>query len=130
MAMEWKEMGIREKGFTLIEVMIALSIFLIGVLSIIGMLIIGGKGITGGHKSFNAVQAAKSQMELLRGSIVPDALSDVCPALSAPTIQCVWSVRKGVPAEGISTLQVITTWYEGERNRKLVLTLLRFDGDE
>lgn len=127
MAVGWKWVGINEKGFTLIEVLIALTIFSVGILSITGMLIIGTKGISGGSKSIIAVQAAKAQMELLRGSIGQNTSSDVCSTITTSTIQCAWSVKNDVPSEGISTLEVITTWYEGERKRDLVLTTLRFD---
>lgn len=117
------------KGFTLIEVTIALAVFSIGIMSIIGMLMIGEKGIASGNKAFTAVQAAKGQMELLRSSIPPDTSGDVCSTPTIPAVQCVWSVRKGVPAEGLATLKVIATWQEGEKERSLVLTTIRFEGD-
>ena len=41
MAMGWNKVDLREHGFTLIEVMTALTIFSIGVMSIIGMFIMG-----------------------------------------------------------------------------------------
>lgn len=129
MEVEWRKVDMKNKGFTLIEVMIALAVFSIGIMSIIGMLMIGEKGIASGDKSFTAVQAAKVQMELLRNSILPDTSGDVCSAPVIPAIQCVWSVREGVPAEGLSTVEVIATWYEGEKERRLVLTTIQFDGN-
>lgn len=129
MAVEWRKVDMKNKGFTLIEVMIALVIFSIGIMSIIGMLMIGEKGIASGDKSFTAVQAAKGQMELLRSSIPPDTSGDVCSTSTLPAIQCAWSVREGVPAEGLSTLEVIATWREGEKERSLVLTTIQFDNN-
>lgn len=129
MAMGRSNVDLREHGFTLIEVMTALTIFSIGVMSIIGMFIMGEKGIAGGNRSFTAVQTARAQMELLRNSAVQSPTSDVCSTPSTSTIQCVWSVMKDTPEEGLSTLQVITTWYEGDKERQLVLTSLRFDGN-
>lgn len=129
MEMDWREMDLSKNGFTLIEIVIALTVFSIGVLSIIGMLVIGENGIKGGNKSFTAVQAAKAQMELLRASLIPDAISDTCSTLSESNIQCEWSVQKDDPAEGLSTIEVVATWQEGEKKRELVLTYLRFDND-
>lgn len=127
MAMDRRKLDLREGGFTLAEVLIALTIFSIGILSITQMLMIGEKGIVGGNKSFTAVQIARSQMELLRGGIVSEVMGETCSTGSAPTIECTYSVKKGVPAEGLSTLEVISAWYEGERKRQLVLTTLRFE---
>ena len=54
-------------GFTLIEVMIALTIFTIGLLGISGMLLIGETGIATGNRSLSAVQISRAQMEQLKG---------------------------------------------------------------
>ena len=127
-----KERGyleMKEKGFTLIEVMIALIIFSIGALSITGMFIIGEKGIKNGMKSFMAVQAAKAQMEILRSSGIQESQSDSCSTLTSSTIQCKWSIKKDVPEGGLSLIEVIATWFEGEKERELVLTTIRFDGN-
>ena len=127
MAMDRRKLDLREGGFTLAEVLIALTIFSIGILSITQMLMIGEKGVVGGHKSFTAVQIARSQMELLQGSIVSERLEETCSTGSTPTIECTYSIRKDIPAEGLTTLEVISAWYEGERKRQLVLTTLRFE---
>jgi len=58
MAMDRRELDLREKGFTLAEVLIALTIFATGILSVAQMLMIGEKWVAGGHKSFTAVQTA------------------------------------------------------------------------
>jgi len=127
MAMDRRKLDLREGGFTLAEVLIALTIFATGILSVTQMLMIGEKWVAGGHKSFTAVQTARSQMELLRGGIVSEVMGKTCSTGSTPTIECTYSVRKDVPAEGLSTLEVISAWYEGERKRQLVLTTLRFE---
>ena len=130
MAMGRGKVDMTEKGFTLIEVMIALAIFSIGILSIIGMFIIGSKGIISSNMSYLAVQTAKSQMELLRNSALTNVSEEICSTITTATFQCVWSVKRDVPAEGLSTLEVITKWHEGEKNRELFLTTLRFDNNE
>lgn len=121
-------MALNKKGFTLLEVLFALTIFCVCSLSISGMLIIGKRSISNGNKSFNAVQAAKAQMELLRGSVLQTSSSETCSTLSESSIKCGWSVNKDVPEQGLSTLKVTATWNEGDRNREFVLTSLRFDG--
>ena len=127
MAMDRRKLDLREKGFTLAEVLIALTIFATGILSITQMLMIGEKWVVGGHKSFTAVQTARSQMELLRGGMISDVTEEPCATGSSPTIECTYSIRKDAPAEGLTTLEVISAWYEGEQKRQLVLTTLRFE---
>ena len=115
-----------KSGFTLIEVMIALTIFTIGILGISGMLIIGEKGIMTGNKSHSAVQISKAQMEQLKGTPNVEAGSGECTTIDTPEIQCQWSIRKDTPAAGLSEIEVKASWNEGEKKRELVLNTLRF----
>ena len=130
MEMERGEMGMNEKGFTLLEVLFSLTIFTVCSLSIAGMLIVGKKAIANGNNSFTAVQAAKAQMELLRSSSITDSASDTCANMSVSSVRCEWSVRKGLPEQGLSTIDVTSSWNEGDRIRQIVLTTLRFNRDE
>jgi len=115
-----------KSGFTLIEVMIALTIFTIGILGISGMLIIGEKGIMTGNKSHSAVQISKAQMEQLKGTPNVEAGSGECTTIDTPEIQCQWSIRKDTPAAGLSEIEVKASWNEGEKKRELVLNTLKF----
>lgn len=115
-----------EYGFTLIEVMIALTIFTIGILGISGMLIIGEKGIMTGNKSHSAVQISKAQMEQLKGTPNVEAGSGECTTIDTPEIRCQWTIRKDTPAAGLSEIEVKASWNEGEKKRELVLNTLRF----
>ena len=116
-----------KSGFTLIEVMIALTIFTIGILGISGMLIIGEKGIMTGNKSHSAVQISKAQMEQLKGTPNVEAGSGECTTIDTPEIQCQWSIRKDTPAAGLSEIEVKASWNEGVNKRELVLNTLRFN---
>ncbi|MBI5193205.1 MAG: prepilin-type N-terminal cleavage/methylation domain-containing protein [Nitrospirae bacterium] len=121
-------MALNKNGFTLLEVLFALTIFCVCSLSIAEMLIIGKRSIANGNNSFTAVQAAKAQMELLRGSVLQTGTGDTCADLPESTITCEWSLKKDVPMQGLSTLKVTATWNEGDSNREIVLTAVRFDG--
>ncbi len=115
-----------EYGFTLIEVMIALTIFTIGILGISGMLIIGERGIMAGNKSHSAVQISKAQMEQLRGSPNIETGSGECTTIDTPEIQCQWTIRKDTPAAGLSEIEVKASWNEGDKKRELVLNTLKY----
>ena len=117
---------LKKNGFTLIEVMIALTIFTIGILGISGMLLIGENGISTGNKSLSAVLRSKAQMEQLKGDSTIETGSGECTALYSPEIQCQWTIRGDTPAEDLYEIEVRASWNEGERKRELVLNTLRF----
>lgn len=129
MAMGRGKMVITEKGFSLLEVLIALTIFSVCSMSITGMFIIGKKAVSNGNLSFTAVQGAKAQMELLRSSVIQNSTSDICSTMSLPSIRCEWSVKRDVPEQGLSSFEVTASWYEGNIARQLVLKTLRFEGN-
>ncbi|MCC6544618.1 MAG: prepilin-type N-terminal cleavage/methylation domain-containing protein [Nitrospirae bacterium] len=113
-------------GFTLIEVLIALTIFTIGILGISGMLLIGEQGIATGNKSLSAVQISRAQMEHLRGDSNIETGSGECTALYFPEIQCQWTIRGDTPAADLYEIEVRATWNEGDKKRELELKTLRF----
>lgn len=130
MEMGWRKVAVTDKGFTLLEVLFALTIFTVCSLSIAGMLLIGKKAAVNGTNSFIAVQASKAQMERLRISAIQNNATDNCSTLSASSIQCVWSVKKDLPEHGLSTLEVTASWKEGDNNKQLVLKTMRFNRNE
>ena len=123
---EFEKWEVKKNGFTLIEVMIALTIFMIGILGISGMLLFGEKGITAGNKSLSAVQISKAQMEQLKGNSTVETGAGECTALYSPEIQCRWTIRGDTPAAGLHEIEVKASWNEGDKKRELVLNTLRF----
>ncbi len=126
MAVGWDKMVMTENGFTLIEVMIALTIFTVGILGISGMLLIGEKGVSTGGKSHSAVRISRAQMEQLKGDDTIEAGSGVCTAFETPGIQCLWTIRRDTPATGLAEIEVRASWDEGDRTRELVLNTIKY----
>ena len=123
---EFREWKINKNGFTLIEVMIALTIFTIGILGVSGMLLIGENGITAGNRSLSAVQISRAQMEQLKGKSNIEAGSGECTELFSTDIECQWEIRGDTPSAGLYEIEVKALWNEGERKRELVLNTIRF----
>ena len=113
-------------GFTLIEVMIPLTLFTIGLLGISGMLLIGETGIATGNRSLSAVQISRAQMEQLKGRSNIEAGGGECTVLFPADIGCQWEVRGDTPSAGLYDIEVKASWNEGERKRELVLNTIRF----
>ena len=123
---EFREWKINKNGFTLIEVMIALTIFTIGILGVSGMLLIGENGITAGNRSLSAVQISRAQMEQLKGKSNIEAGSGECTELFSTDIECQWEIRGDTPSEDLYEIEVKASWNEGERKRELVLNTIKF----
>ena len=123
---EFREWKINKNGFTLIEVMIALTIFTIGILGVSGMLLIGENGLTTGNRSLSAVQISRAQMEQLKGKSNIEAGSGECTELFSTDIECQWEIRGDTPSAGLYEIEVKALWNEGERKRELVLNTLRY----
>ena len=63
---ELKACGTHDRGFTLIEVLVAMSVFAIGILAIYAMQINAINGNTGARKRTEALSWAANQMEILK----------------------------------------------------------------
>ncbi len=123
---EFRRPDVKKSGFTLIEVMIALTIFTIGILGISGMLMIGENGISVGNKSHSAVQVSKAQMEQLKGDANIETSSGECATLYSPDVQCQWTIRGDTNAADLYEIEVRASWNEGEKKRELVLNTLKY----
>jgi len=123
---EFRKWKVKQNGFTLIEVMIALTIFTIGLLGISGMLLIGETGIATGNRSLSAVQITRAQMEQLKGDSTIEAGSGECTELLSTDIECQWEVRGDTPSADLYEIEVKASWNEGERKRELVLNAIKF----
>jgi len=123
---EFREWKINKNGFTLIEVMIALTIFTIGILGVSGMLLIGENGLTTGNRSLSAVQISRAQMEQLKGKSNIEAGSGECTELFSTDIECQWEIRGDTPSADLYEIEVKASWNEGERKREIVLNTIKF----
>ena len=123
---EFRKWEVNQNGFTLIEVVIALTIFTIGLLGISGMLLIGETGIATGNRSLSAVQISRAQMEQLKGKSNIEAGSGECTGLFSTDIECQWEIRGDTPSAGLYEIEVKTSWNEGERKREIVLNTIKF----
>ena len=123
---EFRKWKVKQNGFTLIEVMIALTIFTIGLLGISGMLLIGETGIATGNRSLSAVQISRAQMEQLKGETSIETGSGECTAGFSTDIECQWEIRGDTPSAGLHEIEVRASWNEGGKKRELVLNAIRF----
>ncbi|MBI5197776.1 MAG: prepilin-type N-terminal cleavage/methylation domain-containing protein [Nitrospirae bacterium] len=114
--MEKRTMEI-ERGFTFVEILVALSILSLALLGIIGMISTGSEEMLGAEKTLTSLQTAKDRMEqLLRTGDLSSGDED-----RAGGIHCTWDVAKNTPVPGLNTITVRVSWRQKVREQEMVL---------
>ena len=126
-----------EKGFTLIEVMIAMAVFAIGILAVGSMQLTAAQGNTASGKMTTAATIAQNQMEQLISlayddpSNLNDTNGDGTAGLNSNTAGTAdhadpanpvngqyfvyWNIAADNPIRNTKTIEVIVTWRNGQR---------------
>ncbi|MFY9270566.1 MAG: prepilin-type N-terminal cleavage/methylation domain-containing protein [Candidatus Manganitrophaceae bacterium] len=107
------------EGFSLLEVMVAMTILFVGLLGVIGLFQTGFKALQMGAKKELAVRLAQNKMEALRASDVASAgeESDTTEGMVRR-----WSVRPSGSDPRIRVIEVAVAWHDaGDRERTVSL---------
>jgi type IV pilus assembly protein PilV len=118
------------KGFTLIEVLIAMAIFSIGILAVASMQLWNTKNNTTGNITTLATLLARDQMEQLKNvSDVTTLASDADPnnpidenGNPGGIFTRSWVVTNPLGGSATRQIQVTVSWTKGGPNRSVVLT--------
>jgi len=118
-----KRLRKHSEGFSLIEVMIAMTFLAIGLMGIAQLVPLGMAGVTQARVRTNAVQAAQEKMDELRAS---DFSS---PALTAGTYTETngnytlnWTVTDNVPVPGSKRIELGSSWNAPRGTQNVALT--------
>jgi prepilin-type N-terminal cleavage/methylation domain-containing protein len=113
----------RSGGFSLIEVMIAMTFLAIGLMGIAQLVPLGLAGVTQARVRTNAVQAGQEKMDELR------AADFNAPALTAGTYAetngnytLTWTVTDNVPVPGSKRIELASTWTAPRGTQSVALT--------
>jgi hypothetical protein len=131
---EWLEM----RGFTFIEVVLALMLLSFGLLAITGMFGVSSQALLSGGNRTKAVLLAQEKLEQLKD--LPYPHDDLTPEGRDPNdllqtvredhgpIQLVWYVQKDRPVAGLSILVVEAIWRgSGGQGKSVKFVTLRAD---
>ncbi|TAK04408.1 MAG: prepilin-type N-terminal cleavage/methylation domain-containing protein [Candidatus Manganitrophaceae bacterium] len=99
-----------QRGFSLLEVVIAMSILSIGLLGVVGFFETGFKALRAGNRQGVAAQLAQSKMEELR-SVHPMLLSDGQDEAEAMVRR--WTIQRSVRDPRIWIVGVEVAWKSG-----------------
>lgn len=111
-----------QNGFTLLELLIALTILTIGLLGLAGLHIAAIQGNVSGFKISTATAVAQERIEELKALDATDTdLSVGAHADDCSVIQCViqgitynrsYTIQDNTPVSGTSTMTLTITWVE------------------
>ena len=110
------------RGFSLVEVMVAITIIGVGVLSLASLFPIAMRKVSHGDLESRATFHAQSKIEELKRmpwvQLVNSAAADTLENSFARS----WTVQEDIPATGMKTVSVDVTWSDGKGPRSVLLS--------
>jgi prepilin-type N-terminal cleavage/methylation domain-containing protein len=103
--------GIDNKGFTLVEVMIGMAIFIIGYLAVASMQLVAIKGDASARKTTEAATLAADRLETLM--VLPYDNIDSGGPVTQGAYTISWQVADNTPLPNTKTITVTVSWQHG-----------------
>jgi Tfp pilus assembly protein PilV len=108
-------------GFSLIEVVFALTFLAVGILAVAAMIPAGTRGVSQSRVVTGGLMAAQVKLEQLRGTpfllLAPGTFADTTSVFTRT-----WTVTDSVPMSGCKRIQVISTWTDSHGTQSATLT--------
>ena len=113
--------GSGQGGFSLIEVLFALTFLAVGILAVASMIPAGTRGVTQSRVITSGLMAAQIKMEQLRGTtytaLAAGTFSDTTSVFTRT-----WVVTDSVPMAGCKKIQVTSRWNDNHGAQTTALT--------
>ena len=111
----------QDGGFSLVEVLFALTFLAVGILAVASMIPAGTQGVTKSRVITSGLMAAQIKMEQLRGTaytaLAPGTFSDTTSVFTRT-----WVVTDSIPMAGCKRIQVTSRWTDSHGNQNTSLT--------
>jgi Tfp pilus assembly protein PilV len=108
-------------GFSLIEVMFALTFLAVGILAVASMIPAGTRGVSESRTITSSLMAAQLKIEELKGteyqSLAVGTASD-----TVSTFQRTWTVTDSIPTTGCKRIVVTSNWTNSHGGQATTLT--------
>ena len=118
-----------ERGFTLVEIMIAIFVFSVGLLAVASMQISGTKGTANAKRHTIAATWASDRIEKLIS--LPYNHPDLADGTNAQVTEdlhtIAWTVTQNQLINNTKTILVTVTWNDGAQDRNVSFTYYKAD---
>ena len=110
-----------DKGFSLLEVLFALTFLAVGIMAVASMIPAGTRGVSQSRVLTTGLMAAQVKMEDLKGTpflnLTPGTFTDTTSVFTRT-----WTVTDSVPMAGCKKLTVTSRWIDSHGTQSTVLT--------
>ena len=110
-----------DKGFSLLEVLFALTFLAVGIMAVASMIPAGTRGVSQSRVLTTGLMAAQVKMEDLKGtpflSLAPGTFTDTTSVFTRT-----WTVTDSVPMAGCKKLTVTSQWTDSHGTQSTQLT--------
>ena len=108
-------------GFSLIEVLFALTFLAVGILAVASMIPAGTRGVTQSRILTTGLMAAQTKMEQLKGTTFSSLAAGTFTDTTS-VFQRTWTVTDSVPMSGCKRIQVTVSWSDARGSQNTQLT--------
>ena len=116
-----------EKGFTLVEILIAIVVLAIGVLAMGQMQIASIRGNSIANTLTEATTLAQDRMENLIGLSYNDLTAGSHPGPNNPIYNISWNITLDYPINNTKEIRVIVTWLDKGLTKTVSITSMKAD---
>ena len=111
----------QDQGFSLLEVLFALTFLAVGIMAVASMIPAGTRGVSQSRVLTTGLMATQVKMEELKGtpfqSLAAGTFTDTTSVFTRT-----WTVADSVPMAGCTKLTVTSQWTDSHGNQSTVLT--------
>lgn len=108
-------------GFSLIEVVFALTFLAVGILAVAAMIPAGTRGVSQSRVITSGLMASQVKLEQLRGTefmaLTPGTFSDTVSVFTRT-----WTVTDSIPMSGCKRIKVTSSWNDSRGSQTTTLT--------
>lgn len=110
-----------QRGFSMIELMIAITMLGVGILSLAGLYPLAMQRVSAGDLESRATFHAQSKIEELKTTPWDNLVNTAAVDTVDVRFQRVWQIQEDTPVVGMKQIQVVVSWADNKGPRDVTL---------